>query len=79
MKKGDRVNIGFGRAGVCRKDWEACGIDESSLGTIATMNGHNISVSWDNGCYTVCSKIHLKPYKEEDIPLPNVKFRRKQV
>lgn len=84
MKIKDRVGLARTKSNQRSSFWKRKKIDYNSVGTVMSISSRVaedtfVSVQWDNSAISICVEKHLKTYEDTDIPLPNVKFRRKQV
>ncbi len=63
--------------------WTDLNFNPDTVGTIVQIEMYpttaRITVRWSNGALTVSPISSLKPYKEEEIPLPNMEFKKQQV
>ena len=84
MKVDDRVVLKEMKEDENDSFWTSKAIDYNSIGTVhAVMGGIDeafyIEIKWDNGSVSLCKEKYLKLYKSENIPLPNLKFKRQKV
>lgn len=82
MKVDDKVVLKKMKENENNTFWKNRDIDYESVGTIIYLtrdinNPTYIEVLWGNGSTTVCRSRCLKPYKDKNIPLPNLKFKRR--
>ena len=63
--------------------WRQIGINCNSVGVIASIDIepglHVFTVHWDNRAISTSTSVCFKLYKSENIPLPNLKFKRREM
>ena len=82
MKKKDRVKLSNRELNTGSSFWKKRGIGYRSVGTITGISHPGLenrltAVKWDNGAESICHIGYLELF-EENISLPNLKFKREK-
>ncbi len=84
MKRDDRVKLLLCDSNTGSIFWKKRDIGYRSVGTIEEISSPGIgdrfaAVRWDNGQDSICHIDYLKLSNEENVSLPNLKFKRQKV
>ena len=84
MKRDDRIRLLKCASNKESLFWAKRNIDYNSVGTIEEISAHGLenrfaAVRWDNGEDSICHIDYLELYNEENVSLPNLKFKREKI